>query len=159
MKAPILACFRSLVLLSLCGLYGVGCWPAHGPSSYVKIHQCAMTGDLAGVAAEVARDPRLVNLPEDYGQTPLHLAAQNCHSNVVAFLLSHNATVDARGSDNETPLHLAAQEGCIDVVTLLLNGHAAINAKDKEGRTPLKRAEDWERPAVADMLKERGGTE
>jgi ankyrin repeat protein len=125
----------------------------------VKIHQCAMTGDLPGVVAEVARDPRLVNLPEDYGQTPLHLAAQNCHSNVVAFLLSRNATVDARGSDDETPLHLAAQEGCGDVVTLLLNHHATINAKDKEGRTPLKRAEEWGQPAIVSMLKKNGGTE
>ena len=42
---------------------------------------------------------------------------------------------------------------------MLLNKGAKINARDAEGRTPLKRAREWEQPAVAELLQQRGGIE
>lgn len=144
---------RLLILAAGLVWLSCGCWPAHGPSAYGKIHQCAISGDVDCVAGELQADPKAVNLPEDYGLTPLHLAAQYCHSNVAALLLQHGATVDSRASDQATPLHLAAQEGCTEVVTLLLEHHAAIEAKDDQGRTPLMRAEQWHQTNVVELLK------
>jgi ankyrin repeat protein len=151
------------LLLSLlwigCILAGSGCWSAHPHSAYRAIHQYAINGDASGVAAELANNPNGVNLPEDDGLTPLHLAAENCHSNVVVLLLERGAKINATDKDKATPLHLAAQEGCSDVVTVLLEHGAKINARDDNNRTPLLRAEQWHQEDVVLLLKKRGGTE
>jgi ankyrin repeat protein len=54
---------------------------------------------------------------------------------------------------------LAAQEGCADVVNLLLIKGAKVNVRDDQGRTPLKRAELWHQDAVAQIIRQHGGTE
>lgn len=136
-----------------------GCWSAHPHSAYRTIHQLAINGDAAGVAAELAKFPKELNLPEDDGLTPLHLAAVNCHTNVVLLLLDKGANINVTAKDNATPLHLAAQEGCVDVVTVLLERSADVNPRDNQGRTPLVRAEQWHQDGTARILKQHGGTE
>jgi ankyrin repeat protein len=148
-----------LVMLVAVGLLASGCWSAHPHSAYRPIHQCAINGDAAGVAAELKQFPDELNLPEDDGLTPLHLAAENCHSNVVALLLAKGAKINVTAQDHATPLHLAAQEGCTDVVEVLLDRSAKINLRDNQNRTPLLRAEQWHQDAVAQLLKQHGGTE
>jgi len=150
---------RAFICVLGCGLMASGCWSAHPPSNYRQIHQDAINGDAAAVAADLAKYPGAVNLPEDDSLTPLHLAAENCHANVVALLLDKGASINVPASDNETPLHLAAQEGCLEVVNLLITRGADINPRDKQGRTPLVRAEQWHQAAAAQLLKSRGGTE
>ncbi len=150
---------RMLLVAGACGLLASGCWPAHPHSAYRTIHQCAINGDAAGVSAELAGHPEELNLPEDDGLTPLHLAAENCHTNVVVLLLDKGAKIGVQGSDNETPLHLAAQEGCADVVAILLARGADINARDKQGRTPLDRAQQWHQTNVVTLLQQHGATQ
>jgi ankyrin repeat protein len=154
-------CFKfHLPLVALAVLLATsGCWSAHPPSAYQTIHQCAINGDTAGVAAELAKSPKELNLPEDDGLTPLHLAAANCHTNVVLLLLDKGANINVAAKDNATPLHLAAQEGCADVVTVLLERSADVNPRDNQNRTPLKRAEQWHQNGTAQILKQHGGTE
>ena len=142
------------------GLIVSGCWPPHPHSTYVKIHQDASNGDAAGVATDLAAAPEDLNLPEDKGQeTPLHLAAENCHSNVVVLLLDKGAKINMTDQAKATPLHLAAQEGCADVVEILLARGARVNERDDQGRTPLKRAELWHQDAIVPLLRQHGGTE
>jgi ankyrin repeat protein len=159
MKMGILVRLQVAALAVACAFLTSGCWPAHPPSAYGPVHQYAINGDLPGITAELAKAPDEVNLPEDGGLTPLHLAAQYCHTNVVAFLLDNGAKINIQATDKSTPLHLAAQEGCTDVVTLLLARDAKINVKDDQGRTPFKRAELWHQDAVVALLKAHGGTE
>lgn len=158
---PIKSSVKMLVALVAvaCGLLVSGCWPAHPHSTYRSIHQCAINGDASGVASLLAENPAALNLPEDNGLTPLHLAAENCHSNVVALLLSKGANINITADDNETPLHLAAQEGCADVVELLLAKGANVNMHDKQGRTPLNRAQQWHQTNIVALLQGRGVSE
>ena len=144
------------LLAVICGLTSSGCWPPHPPIAYGLIHQYAKNGDVNGVAMELAKYPDELNQPEGDGQTPLHLAAENCHSNVVALLLTTGAKINIQASDNETPLHLAAQEGCVDVVKLLLAKGADANAKDKQGRTPMDRARQWNQTNIVSLLQRSG---
>ena len=147
------------VLIAAFGLMATGCWSPHPHSAYRTIHQCAINGDATCVATELAKAPDGLNLPEEDGLTPLHLAAQNCHTNVVSLLLDNGAKINVKAKDSATALHLAAQEGCMDVVALLLEHHANVNARDDKGRTPLKRAEEWSQDLVVSLLKSHGGTE
>jgi ankyrin repeat protein len=151
---------KFLLPLLLVGCVAVsGCWSSHPHSAYRAIHQYAINGDAAGVAAELAKDPDEVNLPEDDGLTPLHLAAENCHTNVVILLLEKGAKLNVTDDHKATPLHLAAQEGCTNVVAVLLAHGAKVNARDDQNRTPLLRAEQWHQTNVVLLLKSRGGTE
>jgi ankyrin repeat protein len=152
--------FRAGLLILIFAVLCEGCFlipPAR--SAYRPIHQYAEAGDAAQVAADLATNSSDLNLPDDAGLTPLHLAAAHCHTNVIALLLKKGASVNKKGRGGATPLHLAAQEGCVDAVTLLLAGRAKINARDDAGRTPLKRAEEWHQDAVVQLLRQHGGAE
>jgi ankyrin repeat protein len=151
--------WQLVIAVVACGLMTSGCWPAHPHSAYRTIHQCAIDGNAACVAAELEKSPDELNLPEDGGLTPLHLAAENCHTNVVLLLLGKGAKINITATDKATPLHLAAQEGCLDVVNLLITKGANVNAHDNQGRTPLKRAELWHQDAAAQIIRQHGGTE
>ena len=131
--------------------------PPH--SQYRPIHQYASACDAVKVAADLGTNSADLNLPDDGGWTPLHWASSHCCTNVVGLLLGKGANVNCKANGGEMPLHIAAQEGCSDAVIMLLNKGAKINAQDSEGRTPLKRAKDWEQPAIAELLRQRGGIE
>lgn len=128
-------------------------------STYGHIHEYAINGDATKVAEDLATNSSHLNAPDDAGETPLHLAALHCRTNVITVLLDRKAKLDSTDNAGATPLHLAAQEGCADGVTMLLAKGAKLNPRDQKGRTPLKRAEEWHQDAVANLIRERGGTE
>ena len=101
------------------------------------IHDAAQAGDVARVRALLVADPTLVDAKTDYGFTPLILAAQNGHLEVVKYLLEKSAAVDAKSNDGVTPLIVAAQNGYLEVVKHLLDKGATVDAKSNDGFTPL----------------------
>lgn len=137
-----------------------GCFllpPPH--SDYRPIHQAAGGCDAVTVAAILATNPAALNIKEDGGRGPLHVAAARCCTNVVRLLLEKGAELELKGKTGETPLHVAAQEGCVNAVEMLVKKGANVNARDKDGHTPLKRAIDYEQAATANLLRELGGVE
>lgn len=159
MKIKLFRQFHVFIVVAFVAIMASGCWTANHHTAYRAIHQYAINGDVAAVAAELAQHPDELNLPEDHELTALHLAAENCHTNVVALLLDKGATINVRADDLATPLHLAAQEGCTDVVTLLLARSAKINLRDNQSRTPLDRAKQWQQDDTVKLLKQHGGIE
>jgi hypothetical protein len=73
------------------------------------------------------------------GDMPLHWAAFQGSTSVVAHLIAGGAEVNARVRDGNTPLHQASYRGHLDVVELLIRHGAAVNARTHAGITPL----DW----------------
>jgi len=135
----------------------MGCQAQH--SQYRDIHAEARAGNVAGVAADLAQNPASLELPDDSGFTPLHLAAAYCQTNVMALLLDKGAKPDSQANDGSTPLQLAAQQGCADGVALLITRGASVNARNKQGKTPLGCAEAWHQDSIVQWLKSHGGTE
>jgi len=77
----------------------------------------------------------------DNGATPLYVAAQNGHTEVVKLLQDNNADVNAsRTNDGSTPLYVVAQNGHTEVVKLLLDNNADINAMTHHGQKPIDSA-------------------
>jgi ankyrin repeat protein len=162
MKTKLQFGMRAALVALVCGVLADGCCHLRSPSAYRPIHQLAINGDTAGVAGELAKNPGDLNRPEDAGQTPLHLAAIHCRTNVVSLLLDKGAKLEVRAKDGSTPLHLAAQAGCVNAVTLLLVKGAKVNPRDNQGRTPSGRAKQLNRlnpDVIVGLLKEHGGTE
>lgn len=149
---------QALLPLLFVGLTG-GCIHANRHSAYRSIHQDATNGDVARTLDDIRQDPSVLNLPNDTGRTPLHLAAANCRIDEVKLLLDKGAVIESKSRDLATPLHLAAQEGCKDVVDLLLTKGAELNPRDKDQRTPLDRAERYKQAAIVQLLLQKGGRE
>jgi ankyrin repeat protein len=159
MRPKFILLSRTIALALAAVMAATGCLLPPRHSVYRPIHGYARAGDVAHVTEDLAQNPGDLDLPDDTGSTPLHLAASYCHVDVVTLLLNKGAKVNARSNDGATALHLAAQEGCADVVNHLLARGAQVNARDRQGRTPLVRATQWHQAGTAQLLRQKGGTE
>jgi len=73
----------------------------------------------------------------EQGWTALHSAACAGNEAVVSCLISHGASVFARGAEAETPLHVAASAARSGIIKILIGHGADIGAKTDTGETAL----------------------
>jgi ankyrin repeat protein len=150
------------------------------------LHDAAQLGDVAQAGAIIMDDPSSVNVKDIHGSTPLSIAAQEGHLEVVKLLLEKGAAIETKTNYRRalvstvafysnpaivkvlavkgtveaigaTPLYIAAGEGHLAVVKLLLEKGAAIEAKAEDGCTPLSTAAFNGHADVVKLLLERGG--
>ncbi len=76
-----------------------------------------------------------VNVQDDEGWTPLHVAARDGHVDVCRMLIEAGAPVDAQVDDGWTPLHFAAYNDEMEVCELLVASGADVNALDHRGQS------------------------
>uniref|UniRef100_A0A0D3FGU0 RING-type E3 ubiquitin transferase n=1 Tax=Oryza barthii TaxID=65489 RepID=A0A0D3FGU0_9ORYZ len=99
---------------------------------------------------------RFVNVRDDTGATPLHLAARQGWRRCVHVLLENGAIVSASSSafgfPGSTPLHLAARGGSLDCVRQLLSWGADRLQRDSVGRIPYEVAMKRGHVACAALL-------
>ncbi len=74
------------------------------------------------------------------GWTPLHLAADNGHVEVVRELLKHGARLESVNKAGKTPHQLAAYNGHVEVMRELLDHGASVESLNNEGWTHLNSA-------------------
>lgn len=98
--------------------------------------------------AGISRDART-----KVDRTPLHVAAQDGHVDIVELLLQHAADIDAKDMLKMTPLHWATEKGHASVVDTLLKSGANVNLEDKFDRTPLEIAIINGRPDVVQIIQ------
>jgi len=84
------------------------------------------------------------------GDSPLHLAAQMGHKEIVELLIAKGADVNAKCDVGWTPLHNAQDK---EIVELLIAEGADVNAKTNLEGTPLDQADG----ETADLLRKHGG--
>jgi len=76
--------------------------------------------------------------------TPLHFAAGwNLNVEVLQYLVSQGADVNAKNCVGNTPLYFAARINSVDVLHILISHGANVNAKCSEWYTPLHGAADY----------------
>lgn len=71
------------------------------------------------------------------GRTLLINACFYNRINIVKFLISEKANINAKDKLGYTPLHAAAHEGNIEIIEILLKNGAYINEKNNFGNSPL----------------------
>ena len=78
----------------------------------------------------------LINQCNSDGWTPLHVAANEGHVDLIELFVEYGSKLDARSRNFRTPLHIAAIRGNLGVIQAMLMQGADINAKDLDGNTP-----------------------
>jgi ankyrin repeat protein len=128
---------------------------AKGPElSCIQIS--AYQGDLAKVRSFVEQGID-VDSRDSEGRTALYYAAMQGKRDLVEFLLSRGANVNAKDKDyGFTPLHHAVGGGHKDVVELLIAKGADVNATDKHGWTPLDSSVYGGNTDIPELLIEAG---
>jgi len=100
-----------------------------------------------------------IDAPNSYEDmyTPLHIACEHFHEDVLCVLLKHNAKVLFTKEEGLSPVHLAVKNEFTDGLKRLLNErHACVNYKDKQHRTPLHyAAEHCHNSKIIALLLER----
>lgn len=80
---------------------------------------------------------RELNRQSSIGWTPLLIACNEGHMDLVNNMLANHARVDVFDIEGRSALHLAAEHGFIEVCDALLTNKAFINSKSRVGRTAL----------------------
>ncbi|XP_055711543.1 ankyrin-3-like [Phlebotomus papatasi] len=97
-----------------------------------------------------------IDHPSNDGFTPLHAASSNGHLDVVMFLISQGANVQAVNDEGWTILHAAAQNGCLPVVQYLIDSIMFnVNIHDQKNDTPLHTAAFHGKQHVVEFLLRR----
>ena len=78
-----------------------------------------------------------IQVKNDDGDMPLHLAAANGHVDVLKTLLQLSADIQAKAADGSTPLHMAAACSHVETLKTLLQLGAHMGVRAVNGETPL----------------------
>ena len=124
-----------------------------------------VTNDLVDEVRSLIGQGAEVNGVDEYGRTPLHIAAAAGQLDIVKLLITHRARLDIKDNAGHTPLHYAAGAASMgeafpssmtDIIRILLDNGANINARDSVGLTPLCYAADRRSKYMVQLLIDNG---
>ena len=78
----------------------------------------------------------LLNECNSDGWTPLHVASNEGHVDLIEIFAQFGSNLDCRAKTMRTPLHVACIRGNYHVINALLQKGADVNAQDSDGNTP-----------------------
>ncbi|KAG5446180.1 Transient receptor putative cation channel sub A member 1, partial [Clonorchis sinensis] len=102
------------------------------------LHYACTRGDLDCAKALLEHNPkykaRMISTVNRDGRGPIHLAAMYDHPNLIDYLLSQGAELNARDNKSMTPLLLAGSKGSVEASKHLVNIGAELTCCDENGR-------------------------
>ncbi len=102
-----------------------------------NIFEAIEDGDMDTVRLLLERDPGLIEIPDDSGNTPLHFAVAYGQPDIARFLIEKGAPIDAQNQEEFTPLRYASVRNQHEAARALLEAGADTEIPDDYGRTPL----------------------
>jgi serine/threonine protein kinase len=126
------------------------------------------TSDMAGLQALLKDDTFDVNMPNKYGDTPLHVAVQrtkwddNALQLLLTLLAAPKLAVDSCNQDQNTPFHYFCQKfdhpAMLGPFNRFIERGANVNARNTFGETPMHKAifNQSLKLGMVDMLWARG---
>ena len=136
-------------LLSLLLLLPLAAPAAPDLVAAIRAHDAAATR----AALEAGADPEA---GDNWGRTPLLIAAQLRNTEAVRQLLARKVDVNAANRNDITPLIAAAQTGNVEAARLLLEAGANPNLRDNLGWSALTWAKNRKQDEIAALLVAKG---
>ncbi|NXY88601.1 ASB3 protein, partial [Alcedo cyanopectus] len=138
----------NLLLQHGANVEGPHCW-----SGWNSLHQASFQGctEIMKILLEKGADKEC---QDDFGITPLFVAAQYGQLESLRLLASHGANVNCQAKDRATPLLIAAQEGHTKCVELLLARGADPNlyCNEENWQLPIHAAAEMGHEKILEML-------
>ena len=128
-----------------------------------EVYNAANAGNAKRLqtAIQAAKDGG-VNLnwrnPNNYGQTPISIAAREGNDECLSQLIAAGADVNIANNDGETPISIAAWEGNDRCLSQLIAAGADVNIADNSGQTPLYYATQNSHASCVALLIAAGAT-
>ncbi|XP_053303931.1 ankyrin repeat and death domain-containing protein 1B [Spea bombifrons] len=97
-----------------------------------------------------------LNVEDEKGRKPFHLAANSGHVQMINNLLSFQLFTSEKDKEGNTALHLAASNGHNDVVEVLINLWENIDDPNENSATPFYLAVEGGHEVCADLLLKAG---
>jgi ankyrin repeat protein len=91
-----------------------------------EIFDAIKNNDLKKVKLLIEKDASLLNIKDEAENTPLHKAAIVGNAEIIGFLLSKGADINAQNTQLNTPLHEAMQSRNEDIAILLIEKGADL---------------------------------
>ncbi|XP_064507066.1 ankyrin repeat and SOCS box protein 3 isoform X1 [Pseudopipra pipra] len=127
---------------------GPHCW-----SGWNSLHQASFQGstEIMEILLEKGASK---NCRDDFGITPLFVAAQYGQLESLRLLVSHGADLNCQAKDRATPLLIAAQEGHLGCVELLLAAGADPNlyCNEDQWQLPIHAAAEMGHAKILELL-------
>ena len=121
------------------------------------LHIAARKGNAKALKAllDVPEVHKMLNEPNNSGQTPLHAAACGGHGRCIDLLLNNGAMFH-KALNGETAFMIACKKGFTDCAKLLLQAHPCqVCMIDDQGNTPLHAAAQSKTPSLITLLLDR----
>jgi ankyrin repeat protein len=101
------------------------------------LHDAIQKGDVAKVKTLISNNNELIHMKSEKGQMPLHLAVQNGNQEIVDFLISKGADINAKDGEGNTPLITAIAFKKTEAAKFLISKGADVRIKDAQEMAPL----------------------
>ena len=101
------------------------------------IHLAAMYGYVESANRMISNNSTEPNPSDIHGITPIFLAAEYGHLEIVRLLMTLTSNPNIAGFLGQTPIHRAAKNGHLEIVRLLMNSTTNPNVADNDGWTPI----------------------
>ena len=92
---------------------------------------CVFECEQMDIATTLLEYGAQTNAESKAGFTPLHLSAQEGHTDMSTLLIEHQAEPNYVAKNGLTPMHLCAQEDRVNVAAILVKNNAEINVQTK----------------------------
>ncbi|KAJ5651018.1 uncharacterized protein N7484_004741 [Penicillium longicatenatum] len=122
----------------------------------VPFYTAARNGSLELVRLLYEYSPDINVSTQEDQWTPLNVAADLGHFEVVKFLIEKGADISIPNSARWTPVNSAAESGHLEVVKILVENGADIEVPNTTSMTPLYSAALRNHPQVVEYLLEQG---
>ena len=109
----------------------------------MNIWKACRVGDLERVRQLIQYGQDVNSRGDSYGTTPLIVAADSGHDQVIHELIRAGADVNGKNNDEQTALHWASSCDHSSVVKTLAEAGANLSEQDWRGITPLMEAAYW----------------
>lgn len=145
---------NSRFLLVNSGMIALGVFPPPTPTNLLL--KASTNGDQETARRILEADQISINVRNVLGGTPLHLAVDYEHPELVEYYLSQGAKVNTQNTYGETPLHAACLRGNARIVNLLLKSGAGMENRDEQGQLPIHVAARKNRAEAIELLLRHG---